>query len=104
MLVIASCMYGFKVISGVSGQSTVHGKRRVAFRSYDTRRYVYGYDENGHFKTRKVGLVRGWVLNRFKIVSSLVVCKVCQRQFKIQARKSNVKAFICERCRTGKDE
>ena len=88
----------FQAIYGVSKQSTVRGKRRSSFSISNTRRIAYGIDKNGRFKTEKVGFLRGIWLTRLRIFPTLVACAQCGRKVTVQARKPQLKAYICVRC------
>ncbi len=88
----------FETIRGISNHATVRRSRRSDIHKPHFRRYAYGYDKNGKFKTERVGIFRGFWLNRLKVFSRMVVCTQCGRKIKVQARKSQLKAYICARC------
>ena len=97
-------MAEFAYIYRVSRRATVRRKLRSDIHKPHFNRKCYGIDTEGRFKSQKVGFWRAIWLTYFKTHIRLLTCRQCKRKFTIQARKSQLKAYICARCTDSKDE
>ena len=92
-------MSEFKTIFGVYGRYNHRISRFLPHTSAKRHRTAYGFDMEGRFKKEKVGLWRGFWLNRSKVFLRTLVCSECKGRFKAYLpRKTALKGYMCVRC------
>ncbi len=99
IIVFEKCIVSdVKTVISIGNRFNNKRPRRGPIHSARRFRTIFYYNQEGKFRSKRIGLIKSLYYRCVKVVERVVVCSSCKRKFKIQARKSALKSYMCTNC------